>query len=94
MLSHQVSAWNCIGLVPPTHHVRRAGGRVLYEQALYNDATSRSGERVKLARLVVDERGMREAAQWVDADAPVELVREDGTVEPNPEALLREVLGC
>ena len=26
----RLTAWDCIGRVPPTHHVRRAGGRVLY----------------------------------------------------------------
>jgi hypothetical protein len=76
-----VIAWDAIGRVPSTHHVRRVGGRVLYDDVLYNDATSRSGNRVKLARLGSDEQGIREFAQWVDAETPVELVNAAGAVE-------------
>lgn len=77
-----LTAWDCIGRVPSTHHIRRVGGRTLYEDALYNDATSRSGNRVKLARLGTNKYGLHEFTQWVDADAPVELINsETGAVE-------------
>lgn len=76
-----LTAWDCIGRVPTTHRVRRVGGRALYEDALYNDETSRTGRRVKLARLGA-LGGLHQFEQWVDADTPVELVRDsDGAVD-------------
>lgn len=84
-----LTAWDCIGRVPATHHVRVVGGRALYDDAIYNDATSRTGRRVKLARIdpVAPTPGRLTATlcqvnRWVDADTRVELVRHtDGAVE-------------
>jgi hypothetical protein len=86
------SAWNCIGLVPATHRVRVQGGRALYEEVSYRDDTP--GEQVRLARLDATTDGLKQVNRWVDADTPLELVRDDGSVEPDPEALLRGALGC
>jgi hypothetical protein len=88
-MARQLTAWDCIGLVPSTYYVRRVGGKTLYEEALYNDATSRTGTRVKLARIDTTRGFIREVSQWVDADTPVELVEADGvTVAQNPFELV------
>lgn len=79
-------AWDAIGRVPPTHRLRIVGGRALYEDAAFNDETGRT--HVRLARLDTDEFGLQQVNRYVDPDTPVELVRDDGYVEPDPFLLL------
>lgn len=80
-----ISVWDCIGRVPTTHHIRIINGRTLYEEAIYYDDTP--GDKVKLARIDTTD-GLHQVNRWVDADTPVELVRADGTVEPDAPACL------
>jgi hypothetical protein len=79
-----ISAWDCVGVVPPTHRLRIVGGRSLYRQAFYDAVGSEN------VRLVRDEpRGddVHQISRYVTPDTRVELVR-NGTVEPDPWVVL------
>lgn len=52
---------------------RVPGGRTIYDAVMFNDATAR-GSRVRLARLAVTERGVRQVNRWIDWDAPIEVL--------------------
>lgn len=64
-------AWDMIGYNGP-QYIRVVGGTALYETVIYWD--EQRSDKVKLARLVADERGLRTVIRYVDPETPVELV--------------------
>ena len=58
-------------------HIRIVGGRALYESVMV-PFDGYDGGNVRLARIVADDRGLRQINRYVDPDTPVELVK--GTV--------------
>jgi len=52
---------------------RLVGGRTIYEAVCYLGASARSS-RVRLARLVADERGLRQINRYVDWNAQIEVL--------------------
>lgn len=63
-------AWDLIG---QEGAFRIRGGRSVYEAAFY---APRDGNRVRLARLVATERGIRQINRWVDPDTEIEVLEE------------------
>jgi hypothetical protein len=64
-------AWDLIGYEGPLW-LQVAGGRTLYDQAVFNDNTP--GTRVRLDRLVAGPDGLRVVNRYVDADTRITLV--------------------
>jgi hypothetical protein len=79
-----ISAWDCVGVVPPTHRLRIVGGRSLYRQAFYD---AEGSENVRLVRNEPRGDDVHQISRYVTPDTRVELVR-DGTVEPDPWVVL------
>ena len=66
-----LTAWECIGFDQPGLYLRVAGGRALYEAAIYYDDTP--GEHVKLVRLDTQD-GVRQVQRYVDPDTILQVV--------------------
>jgi len=73
-----VPAWDLIG---HEGKFRLVGGHRIYEGVMYDLRTARSN-RVRLAYLVADERGLRQINRYVDPDTPVEVI-EDFDADPS-----------
>lgn len=79
--AHPVAiAWDLIG---HEGQFRILGGRMVYDAVMYNTARS-SCERVRLARLDTSNGDLHQVNRWVDADTPVEVLR-DYTAEAESE---------
>lgn len=64
-------AWDLIGY-GGADDIRVVGGRARYETVIFWDG--QRSDKVKLAKLVADERGLRTIIRYVDPETPVELV--------------------
>lgn len=52
---------------------RLPGGRVIYTDVMYNEATARS-DRVRLARIAVKDGGLHQVNRWVNWDQEIEVL--------------------
>lgn len=67
----QKRAWDLIGY-EGSKAIRIVGGTTTYETVIYWDG--QRSPKVKLAKLIVDKRGLRTVIRYVDPETPVELV--------------------
>lgn len=65
-------AWDLIGFDGTDGMVRIVGGRALYEAVDYDD--SKGGKLVRLGRVDVTERGLKQVVRYVDPDTELEVV--------------------
>jgi hypothetical protein len=67
------TAWELVGW--DNGLVKIVGGRTTYEAVMYNDPTG--GRLVKLAKLVGEERGVREVKRYVEPETKLVIVSKD-----------------
>jgi hypothetical protein len=59
---------------------RLPGGRRIYTNVLYNDASAR-GDRVRLAYLQPEADGLRQVNRWVGWEQPVEVIQDHDALQ-------------
>jgi hypothetical protein len=74
----EATAWDLIGFQGV---VRVKGGRAVYEEVIFIDGTRQ--EKVRLARLDVDELGLKQVNRYVDPDTTLEVLEEEA-MNPSP----------